>query len=781
MVQHVTILPTSRAIRTEILGSSDRDAFQSRYVTMGEFLQRALVCEGYQRIDDDTRVLLLLEAADFSQFADLQIERNFFTFTQNSTYLFRFFEELSGELIGIGSLEYADTYGDYEEHIEILKELYGRYRAICIERRILDPIFIPELSRLNEAYVKNLGSIELVAEGYLTNFELTTLLECAKLIPLKLRFFANDFNRKMQEKLRRLGVGVVAGESQLIDLSSFEVLKSAPVRSECAIACESFGERLLQVAFIKQKVYEFVESGIAPEKIAVVLPDEGFAEHLRRFDTEKNFNFAMGHSLSQSRFVKRIDAAMAYLDNPTVQNGSRINRVGAEIFETVSKHYGSKVSSIDIPGMVRGWIEGEEDIKIKEIVAEELFYFEKILPYLQGATLKSALYLFVNRIKSRTIDDVRGGKVTVMGVLETRSVHYDGVIVIDFNEGVVPRKSEKDLFLNSATRIKAGLPGAEDRESLQKLYYNNLFLRAKKVAISYVESADSVPSRFLTQLGLQGEKRHSDAQWADILFTRAARTPYESGEIVAEYNFASRPLSATALKSYLTCKRRFYHRYVEGLKEHEIAKDMPEEHEIGTALHNALRDVYEKQGRFSDKVALQRAVDETLRFHNGKTPLDLYLHKLWMRRLDPFFDAEIERFREAEVIACEASLSAEVGGMTLTGQIDRIDRTLEGLEVLDYKSGKFATYTPRTVENATDFQLEFYYLLAQQKGEVARCGYYDLKSGSIVEETLLESKLELLHVHLEALRGAGETEFSKTDNVTDCRFCEFAHICGRSL
>ncbi|MDX1296288.1 MAG: PD-(D/E)XK nuclease family protein, partial [Sulfurimonadaceae bacterium] len=342
-------------------------------------------------------------------------------------------------------------------------------------------------------------------------------------------------------------------------------------------------------------------------------------------------------------------------------------------------------------------------------------------------------------------------------------------------------KSEKDLFLNSATRMRAGLPSAMDRESLQKLYYNNLFLRAKQVAISYVESADSVPSRFMTQLELQGTKSFGDAQWADILFQREHRKPHEVLEIEASYDFTSKPLSATGLKTYLTCKRKFYHRYVEGLKEHEIAKDMPEEHEIGTALHNALRDVYEKQSRFTDIKSLRHAVDETLRFHNGKTALDHYLHKLWMRRLEPFFAAEIERFKEAEVVLCEATLNTEIRGIKLTGQIDRIDRTLEGLEVLDYKSGKFATYTPRTVEKATDFQLEFYYLLAQQKGEVARCGYYDLKSGEIVNEALLENKLELLYGHLQELREATTSNFEKTDSLSECRFCEFAHICGRSL
>ena len=117
----LTILPSSRAIRASLLKQRDANCFLPSYITMSEFLQRALLVDDYVRIDDDTRTLLLLEASDFKAFSNLHIERNFFTFTQNSSYIFRFFEELSGELVDIDSLSMADTYGDYEEHIEILK------------------------------------------------------------------------------------------------------------------------------------------------------------------------------------------------------------------------------------------------------------------------------------------------------------------------------------------------------------------------------------------------------------------------------------------------------------------------------------------------------------------------------------------------------------------------------------------------------------------------------------------------------------------------------------
>jgi len=779
MITSTTVLPTSRAIRTNMLQLRSGNSFIPRHMTMSEFLQRILVVKGYTRVDDDTRTLLLLEASDFSDFSALQIERNFFTFTKNSTYLFRFFEELSGELIDITNLDAADTYGDYAEHITILHELYRRYEKLCDKKKILDPIFLPKRYQLNTAYVKSLGQVDLVVEGYITNFEMKVLQSCAELIPLSLHFYANRFNKKMQDKFIALGMDIVNEREQTIDLSSLKVSESWTVQSHSSIVCESFSERLLQIAFIKRQVYSFIREGIAPEKIAVILPDEGLAAQLRHFDEEHNFNFAMGESLNESRFVKRLDAVIAYLDTPSVQNSARINRYGPDLLKGIRSVYKAPIETLNFNALMESMIDDEKDANVIDIITEELFYFEKIMEVLRGSTLKSVLHLFMNRLKQRSIDDVRGGKITVMGLLESRAVAYDGVVVVDFNENYVPRKNEKDLFLSSSLRIKSGLPSAQDRESLQKLYYHNLFKRASRVAIAYVASSDSTASRFLTQLGIVTQNHYDDLQYADILFERKSIQVRKDVEIEAEYDFTAKPLSATALKSFLTCKRKFYHRYIDRLKGHEIPKDMPEEHEIGTALHNALRDVYLQQNRFNDRAALRQALKHALDEHGGHTELDAYLQKLWLRRLEPFFDTELERFKASEVYRCEESLSTQRCGIKLTGKIDRIDLTPDGLEVLDYKSGKYPLYTARTVDKATDFQLEFYYLLASELGEVNACGYYDLKSGKVVPEAVLEKKLEILDVYLDELASTKRFDFSKTEDLSACRYCEFVYLCGR--
>jgi len=776
----LTILPSSRAIRAHILKEKSSNGFLPSFITMSDFLQRALIVDEAVRIDDDTRTLLLLEASDFKAFSTLNIERNFFTFTQNSSYIFRFFEELSGELIEINSLSMADTYGDYEEHISILEELYHRYEKLCQDKKILDPIFLPKNYTLNRSYIQTQEEILLVVEGYLTNFELKILQECSQIIPLKLRFYANDFNHKMQEKLKDLGIEVVENKNQIINLTTKEIEGASSVNSKALISCESFSQRLLQVSFVKQKVQEFIDKGIEAEKIVLVLPNENFAEHLKRFDEKCNFNFAMGESLRNSAFVQALEAVSQYLDDKTVQNRSRLNRIGVDLAEGLQSKYKAMMSGLDFKTLMLPFLEIETNKRIIKIIEEELFYFEKLFPILQDSSFKSALHLFLNRLKNRTIDDVRGGKITVMGVLETRNVAYEGVVVVDFNEGTVPRKSEKDLFLNSATRIKAGLPGASDRESLQKLYYNNLFLRAKEVAISYVSSVDSVPSRFLTQLGITSSTSHEESQWAELLFTPTKKSELSEEKIEVAYDFTEHNLSATGLKSFLSCKRKFYHRYIDGLSEHQIEEDLPQEHEIGNALHNALQEVYETKSRFTEKAELRAAIADALKRASAQTVLDKYLQKMWIKRLDSFIDNEIERFKEAEVIACEKSLSKEVQGIRLAGNIDRIDRTLEGIEVLDYKSGSYPKYTPRTVDKATDFQLEFYYLLAEAEGDVQSCGYYDLKSGKIIKEDLLEQKLELLYGYLDELKETKVFDFEKTEDTKECTYCPYVELCGRA-
>jgi len=774
------VLPSARAIRHEQQMQTSETLFLPHYITMSDFIAKLTLVEGYKLIDEDSRVLLLLEASDFHAFSNLQIERNFFTFTKNSAYIFKFFEELSAELYDINELANADVYAEYEEHIAILQELYRRYEKLCNEKKLLDRIFLPKLYAFNESYAKAQHNVLIQLDGYLTNFELALLQKATEFTAVRVRFWATSFNEKMQNRFRELGFVLEKGFMYELSLNSREILKKEKIEKDYRLTCNSFGESVLQIAFVQQKIYEFVQKGYKAENIAVVLPNEAMAPLLKSFDEKSNLNFAMGESYKNTSIYIKLSATLSAIEQDSKENEARVQRVGDELFLLLHSIYYKKVSEVDFIAVMQEILTFFTNKQEKKIFLEELHKIEKILTFMQDMGVKSLMNIFMQRLSMRTLDDVRGGKVTVMGVLETRSVAFDAVIIIDFDDKNVPKRSDKDMFLNTQIRKSAGLPTMNDRENLQKHYYAMLMQRSKEVAISYVSSSQSSGSRFLKELGIEEKNIYSEIAFAEILFKRAKKEEIEEEEIVQEYSFKDRELSATRLKTFLTCKRRYYYKYMKQIQNHEIPKDMPQEHAIGNVVHNALREVYAKEDYYTDARKLQSDIEEALDRFCGESELDKYLVAMQKKRLQGFVEAEIERFRQGwRVVATERYLKTSFAGITIVGQIDRIDKKENALAVLDYKTGSYTLANKNNFMDATDFQLAFYYLLAGSLGDVQSCGFYDLKESRIVPESFLQEKLEVLQSHIKDLLRIESINFEKCEDMRACQFCEYAILCGR--
>ena len=150
------------------------------------------------------------------------------------------------------------------------------------------------------------------------------------------------------------------------------------------------------------------------------------------------------------------------------------------------------------------------------------------------------------------------------------------------------------------------------------------------------------------------------------------------------------------------------------------------------------------------------------------------------KRLLEFTDNEVQRFKKGwQVIACEKIYETEFAGITLYGQIDRIDANGKEIYVLDYKTGSYTTYTKKSFVDATDFQLEFYYLLSRHLSQDISCGYYDLKENKIVPEPFLDEKIEILKSNIKDLLELEEINFVKCDDAKSCLYCDYRVMCGR--
>jgi hypothetical protein len=748
---------------------------------MGEFLSKVLLFPHKQIIDSDTRTVLLLEAANFQNFSKLQIERNFFTFTKNASYIFSFFEEMASEMVPLHSLKDADTYAEYTEHVEILEELYIRYEKLCEERSFIDPIFYPKNYLLNENFIKTLQKVEIEVVGMLTNFEISILEQIATIIPLRIVVWVSDFYTKMEQKLKKLGFTLSKGYKYTLDVSKKEIIAQEKLSTRPLVTLYGVSQRILQVALVKQKIYEFVEKGYSPDKIAVIVPQEDIAQYLDLFDTKNNFNFAMGKSFTQSFIYQKLKATLDLLDEYTNEHVAKLQRYGDELYSVYFGSYKKKLDTDEFAPFLEELFEHTQSTTEKKILQEEIYKILKIKHELQELNLRAVLHLFLNRLQSRSIDDVGGGKITVMGLLESRGIDFDAVIVVDFNEGYVPKKLKKDMFLNTTLRKHVGLPTQSEREELQKHYYYSIFSHAKESVICYVENEQQLPSRFLKELAFVEKKEINKNQLATVLFTPYKHQRGNEEEIVFEYDFTRTKLSSSKLKVFLTCRRKFFYMYIKNIQDFQIPQDIPQEWEIGRVLHQALKNLYEKKQNYSDVATLHKALVAELLDLQGNTELEKFQTRLYGKWLEPFCANEIQRFQSGYSVAyMEEPLELQLDGIKLYGVIDRIDKKETSLEVLDYKSGSMPKYTKNSVENATDFQLEFYYLLAQTLGNVTQVGYYDLKAGKIIQEEFFEQKMALLRQHFRYLGQTTSFDAKKCEDTKVCKLCQYNILCGRA-
>ena len=776
------IYPTSRALRTVSTALKEQDGFLPALMRMDEFEQRAILIENRIQVDPLQRILLLREAAKFEAFDTLNVNRDLVRFFTKSDALFKFFEELAAENVNFETLAEADAYVEFETHLAILEQLLNNYKKLLDEKGFSDKAFIPNYYKLNEGFLRSYQSIEIHLEGYLSHFELELLEKVSKVTKLVIHYSTSKFNKKMQDRFEAYGIELSNDKHLSFDFSNKKVIEQEPNVETINAKVFSVEEREEQIALAFEQIEKIVQSGIEAENIVLILPDESFKEHFTLFDIHNNLNFAMGYDYSRGRIYKSLEAIYTHWQKFDKESTYLLERYGLDV-ESIKKINSVKTSDVktffnllndlkllDAPLEVK-----EEKEKYNERVHEKYLHFLKIFET-QELSLKEWLFLWLKALSKITIDDVRGGLITVMGVLETRGVSFEGVVIVDFNEGVVPASSSKDQFLNSSVRAFANLPTKNDRESLQKQYYKRLLEQASRSAIIYSTSDNKLPSKFLYELGL--EKAEQKQAQFDLLYSQHTQIIVEEEPFVENFDAHVITWSASRLKTYLDCKRKYYYRYIQKVQ----AKEDDELNE-GLFLHSLLDHLYKEKNTYANKEEMQKKIDilldELLAFNNAKVA---YQKLLWKEKLKGFINSQIEHFKaDWKVIEREKEFGGEIGGLRFKGRIDRIDQNDTDTLVIDYKSGSIAEANrTKNLENLSDFQMSIYYHMLKPKYKNISLAFMKILEKGVIEEiTMLEEKNELLAQHIIDIKQTKNFKAKKTDDLKKCKWCEFTLMCGR--
>lgn len=774
------VFPTSRAIRDYISKQKSNNTLLPFILTIDEFLKKSISLSNLKYCEEEHRVLFLNEAIKNIDIKKLGISDNFTKFLKQSDYIYRFFLELASEKVEIKEIQNVDTYDFYLEHLEILKAIKKKYIEILENNSYVDKINLDKHYEINENFLDKFQDIELHFEGYFTKVEFEIVEKISQKIDTKIIFYSNSYNQKSLEVFKNLNINLKIDYKYKIDLTNEIIIDEEEIKSLLeSYEIKGFSSRLNQIAYIKSCIEKSVLNGVNPKDIALVLPDESFVSSIELFDDERYFNYAMGKSIKNKELYQISNAIYLYLSEDEEKNISNISylKIDKEFIDKSIKPFWNKVTNKELFVSITDFIkQKEKNIELIEKYDELLYKLNITLFSNENKILLKDVYkIFLQKLSSITLDDINSGKITVLGLLETRAVTFDTVIVCDFNESYIPKISVKDKFLSTRLKQLANLPTQFDRESLQKYYYKRLISSSKNVFISYVNSETNQISRFANELFEKNIATDTnDSFYKHILYDNH-KISYFDEDIVSKIDLTKFIWSATSFKNFLECKRRFYLQYILKINEHTISLK-PKGYELGDIIHSILEDYYSKDNKNS--------IEELFLKYKSSNPFLTLDLEVWKKKLQNFYEFDKQRLKNREIIMIEKEFNCSFNNINIKGIIDRVDKFEDNYEVIDYKtSSTLSVDTLKTYEKSVDFQLEFYYIALQQlfKNSNIKAFYYDLNECLLKEEVAIQEKLELLSSKFDELKELSKNEinFLKCEDKSNCLYCAYKIICNR--
>lgn len=315
----------------------------------------------------------------------------------------------------------------------------------------------------------------------------------------------------------------------------------------------------------------------------------------------------------------------------------------------------------------------------------------------------------------------------VMGILETRNLDFENVILLSMNDDNFPgNHMAQASFIPYNLRSAYGLPTPEHHEGVYAYYFYRLLQRARRVWMVYCSHADDKstgePSRYIYQLDYEsGIPLRRIEVGVDV--NLAQSEPIEVAKDAAVMQRLERftdpaskaTLSPTAFYRYVACPLRFYFHSVARLETDDEISEEVDAPMFGTILHAALQKLYTRiVGESHPGATLRallrtkevaRAVEESINenyLNDPKATTEDYTGNLllvkdivtrYLRGGVMPYDAAHDGFT---VQGLEQPVSYgfdfRAGERTLrmkfAGIADRIDRLDDGsLRVVDYKTG----------------------------------------------------------------------------------------------
>ncbi len=291
----------------------------------------------------------------------------------------------------------------------------------------------------------------------------------------------------------------------------------------------------------------------------------------------------------------------------------------------------------------------------------------------------------------------------VLGVLETRNLQFDRVIVLDANDDVLPGEATRDLFLTHKIREALALPTEKDRDSIAKHHWESLIAAAKEVHCFYIEKGNKPRSRFVEQLIWEKQKKRRDLsedvnqmEYA-IRLTNPRPSPIPKDSDIVD-RLKGFTFSATSLDTYLNCGLRFYYTYILEMQKREDAEGAIDRADIGKFVHRILKEVFAPCiGRplhrdDFDQQQIEALIDR--RFEEEFGSEDISGRFLLRNQVRNHVIDFIQRYQlplvaheRVRVLSVEERIASVHHSVAFKAFLDRVEERKGIVYILDYKTG----------------------------------------------------------------------------------------------
>lgn len=429
----------------------------------------------------------------------------------------------------------------------------------------------------------------------------------------------------------------------------------------------------------------------------------------------------------------------------------------------------------------------------------------------------------------------------VMGVLETRALDFENLIILSMNEGIFPLKGSTNSFIPYNLRKGFGLSTYEYQESVYAYHFYRMIHRAKNITFLYDTRSEGLQtgevSRYVHQLKyhyrvpLTEKLITFDVSMANNLEISIQKNERIMEQLNRYFEGGDKSLSASSLNCYLDCSLKFYFQEIEKMSEEEEVTEEIEGSHFGSIFHYVMEKIYEpyKGNIVSEEVLkmiksnhknIEHFIEEgfALKVFNTTKSVNLLGQNLLIAKIIKRYVMQVLNidqsitpfvyFESEEKVSDNISL---LNGqkIRIKGSIDRVDEVKNQRRIIDYKTGN-VSLTFSDIEKMFDttqnkrpkeiMQVFLYAYLYGRKHQITNItpAIYGLRNTFSDFEPRIQCKNQSTNYgyvdnyfefhtefenHLKSVIDEifePNHSFTQTKHADHCTYCNFSEICRKN-